>query len=269
MLLARRTILGVLLCAALLCFALPGAAQRKTIRVAAASDLQTVMPQIGKAFEEKYQVSVQPTFGSSGNFFAQIQNGAPFDLFFSADSELPAKLVQSGLADARSSTIYAIGGLVLWMPADAKCNPQAKKWDCLLDPGTTKIAIGNPAHAPYGRAAVAALQSARIYDQVRAKLVMGENISQAAQFVQSGSAQAGILALSQMRSPGMSAGQKWEIPRENYPSIEQTVVILKSSQEKSAAEEFLKFVTIGPGRTILAESGFYPPPTPSPTEGHK
>lgn len=253
----------------LLCLSHPGAAQKKALRVAAAADLQTVMPQIGKAFEEKAQVRVEFTFGSSGSFFAQIRNGAPFDLFFSADSELPAKLVQSGQAEGRTAAIYGIGGLVLWMPPNTNCDPQVKKWDCLLEPDVAKIAIANPAHAPYGRAAVAALQSARIYDRVRNRLVMGENISQAAQFVQSGAAQAGILAVSQMGLPGMRDGRGWEVPRYSHPPIEQTVVILKAAQDRFAAEEFVRFVTAGPGRALLADAGFEPPPPVARTEGHK
>jgi molybdate transport system substrate-binding protein len=254
----------------LVCFTRPASAQKKQIRVAAASDLQTVMPSIAKAFEEQSQIAVDLTYGSSGNFFAQIQNGAPFDVFFSADSEFPAKLMQANLAEPRSAVVYALGSLVLWMPANAKCDPQAEGWNCLLESAVAKIAIANPAHAPYGRAAVAALQAAQVYDQVHAKFVLGENISQAAQFVQSGNAQAGILASSQMRSAALQNGKQWKIPRASYPPIEQTVVILKAGKEKSAAEDFVRFATQGPGRSVLEQFGFEPPPAPVlPTERHK
>src|SRR5215831_1631598 len=165
----------------LLCVATHLSAQKKQLRVAAASDLQTVMPEIAAAFQADSGHHAELIFGSSGNLFAQIQNGAPFDLFFSADREFPAKLVQSGRAQPRSSAVYAVGRLVLWLPPGAKCEPQAEKWNCLLKPEIAKIAIANPVHAPYGRAAVQALQSAHLYEQVRAKLVFGENISQAAQ----------------------------------------------------------------------------------------
>lgn len=255
--------------AALLGSARPCPAQKKPIRVAAASDLQTVMPQIAKAFEAQTHLTVELTFGASGNLFAQIQNGAPFDAFFSADDQFPAKLVQANLAEPRSSMVYAIGGLVLWMPANSKCQPRIEKWDCLLKPEVAKIAIANPAHAPYGRAAVSALQSAHIYEQVRAKLVLGENISQAAQFAQSGNAQAGLLSFSQADSAPMSNGELWEIPRDSYPPIRQTVVVLKSAQQKSAAYDFVKFVSEGPGRALLDQFGFRPPaPVPS-GESHK
>lgn len=260
----------------LLLFGLLGAAivsaapQKKHIRVAAASDLQTVMPQIAKAFEQQTQIAVDLSFGSSGNFFAQIQNGAPFDLFFSADSEFPARLIRANLTEPRNTAVYAIGSLVLWISPAADCDPQTAKWNCLLQPLVTKIAIANPAHAPYGRAAVAALQSAHIYDQVRARLVLGENISQAAQFAQSGNAQAGILAHSQSLSPALRAGKSWEIPRGTYPPIEQTVVVLKTSAEKSASRDFVKFVTEGAGQAILEQSGFQPPRSPVvPAESHK
>ena len=245
-------------------------AQRAPIRVAAAADLQSVMPEIIKAFEEKTGTHVEVTYGSSGNFFAQIQNGAPFDLFFSADDEFPMKLIQGDRAEPRSAVIYGIGSLVLWMPANAKCNPAVEKWDCLLKPEVTKIAIANPAHAPYGRAAVQALQAAHLYEQIRAKLVFGENVAQAAQFVQSGNAQAGILAYSQTRLRSLSQGKQWEIPRESYPRIEQTVVILKVARDKSVAGEFVKFVTEGSGRELLQQAGFQPPPTPTEPRGrHK
>jgi len=253
-----------------LCANVSGAEQRGQIRVAAASDLQVVMPEIAAAFESKTGTHVELIFGSSGNFFAQIQNGAPFDAFFSADSEFPDKLVRTGLAEPRSAVVYAIGSLVLWMPPSAKCDPQVKKWNCLLEPNVSRVAIANPAHAPYGRAAVQALESAHLYDQVHAKLVLGENISQAAQFVHSGNAQAGILAYSHVHSPAMRGGRQWEIPKDSYPPIEQTVVVLKAAKEKSAAEDFIEFVSEGPGRALLQQYGFQPPPAHSePTTRHK
>src|SRR5882762_2334133 len=244
-------------------------AQRPAIRVAAAADLQSVMPGIAKAFEDRTGTHVDVSYGSSGNFFAQIQNGAPFDLFFSADDEFPLRLIQSGRAEPRSAVIYGVGSLVLWMPAKAKCDPQVEKWSCLQKPEVSKIAIANPAHAPYGRAAVAALQSVYLYEQVRSKLVFGESVAQAAQFVQSGNAQAGILAHSQTLLPPMREGKYWEIPRDSYPRIAQTVVVLKSAHGKSAAEPFVKFIVEGPGRELLQEAGFQPP-APAETRGsHK
>src|SRR6266403_2943172 len=204
--------------------AAPVFAQKKQIRVAAAADLQTVMPEIAKAYENRSGTSVEVVYGSSGNFYAQIQNGAPLDVFFSADKEYPRKLEESGFTEPHTAAIYGVGKIVLWMPASAKCDPERDGWQCLQDSSVKKIAIANPAHAPYGRAAVAALQKAGIYDAVKAKLVLGENISQAAQFVQSGNAEAGIIANSLTLSSALQGGKKWVIPAEFYPRIEQTVV---------------------------------------------
>jgi molybdate transport system substrate-binding protein len=219
------------------------------------------MAEIAKAFESQTGTRIEVSYGSSGNFYAQIQNGAPVDAFFSADSEYPRKLEDSGLADPNSAAVYAIGKIVLWMPASANCNPEQGQWRCLQDSAVHKIAIANPAHAPYGRAAVAALRTAGIYDAVKEKFVLGENISQAAQFVQSGSAQAGIIAYSLALSPGMRSGKHWMIPKGSYPAIEQTAVVLKSSKDKPAAREFIQFVTAGLGREILVKYGFEPTAT--------
>jgi molybdate transport system substrate-binding protein len=245
-----------------ICLCLPGAstfAQKKQIRVAAAADLQTVMPEIAKMFETQRGVSVEVVYGSSGNFYAQILNGAPLDVFFSADSEYPRRLEEAGFAEPRSAVVYGLGRIVLWMPANASCDPERERWRCLLNPDVKKIAIANPEHAPYGRAAIAALLQAGVYGQIKAKLVMGENISQAAQFVQSGNAQAAILAYSVVLSPALREGRNWPVPRETYPPIEQTAVVLKSAKNKSSAQDFVKFVTEGPGRDALRKFGFQQP----------
>src|SRR5262249_31140934 len=165
---------------------------------------------------------------SSGNFFSQIQNGAPFDLFFSADVDYPKKLRAAGLADDGVYE-YATGRMVLWAPANSKIDVASEGWKALLDRSVEKIAIANPQHAPYGRAAVSALQKAGIYDQVKQKLVYGENVAQAAQFVQSGNAQAGILALSLALAPGMRGGKRWVIPSELCP-IRQGAIVLRNGK---------------------------------------
>jgi molybdate transport system substrate-binding protein len=242
------------------CFALSNFAQQKRVRVAAAADLQTAMPEIAKAFEAETKTGVDVVYGSSGNFYAQIRNGSPLDAFFSADSDYPRKLEESGLVEPHSLATFGIGSIVLWLPPGANCNPERDQWKCLQDPVVKKIAIANPEHAPYGRAAVAALHKAGLYDELKAKLVFGENISQAAQFVQSGNAQAGILALSLTLSPALRSGKQWKIPSEFYPRIEQTAVVLKSTRDKTAAQQFVDFATRGPGREVLAKFGFQPPP---------
>src|SRR5712664_1844383 len=231
-------------------------AQGREIRIAAAADLKFAMGELSEQFERDTGTKVSVTFGSSGNFFSQIQNGAPFDLFFSADVEYPKKLEAAGLAEPGTLYEYAIGRLVIWTPADAKVDVARQGWKSLLDASVEKIAIANPEHAPYGRAAVAALQKAGFYESVKAKLVYGENISQTAQFVQSGSAQAGIVAMSLAVSPAMRDGKRWEIPADMHPAIEQGAIALKDAKNKEAARAFLEFVKSAAGRAILAKYGF-------------
>ena len=226
------------------------------LRVSAAADLQFAMPELVTEFEKKNIATLQVSYGSSGSFFTQIQNGAPFDLFFSADSEYVKKLDAAGLSEPGTSEFYAIGRLVVWTRADAAVNVPRDGWKALLDPRVEKIAVANPAHAPYGKAAEAALRSAGIYDQVKSKLVFGENISQTAQFVQSGNAQVGLVALSLAISPAMKDGRRWEVPVEAYPPIEQSAVVLRSSKNVAAARAFLDFVRGEQGREILRKNGF-------------
>jgi molybdate transport system substrate-binding protein len=231
-------------------------AQGKEIRVAAAADLKFAMEELAEKFQKQSGTKVNVTYGSSGNFFSQMQNGAPFDLFFSADIEYPKKLEAAGLADPGTLYEYAVGRIAIWSPADAKVDVAKQGWKTLLDASVEKIAIANPEHAPYGRAAVAALQKAGIYESVKARLVYGENISQAAQFVQSGNAQAGIVAMSLAVSPAMRDGKRWEIPAEMHPALEQGAIVLKDAKNKEAARAFLEFVKSAAGRAILAEYGF-------------
>ncbi len=228
----------------------------ETITVAAASDLKFAMQEIAAQFEKQTGHKINVTYGSSGNFFAQIQNGAPFDLFFSADIDYPKKLEAAGLAEPGTLCTYAIGRIVIWVRADSSVNV-SKGWTVLLDPSIQRVSIANPKHAPYGRAAVAVLQKAGIYDKIEPKLVYGENISQAAQFVESGNAQAGIIALSLTHAPAMrDKGRQWEIPADAHPPIEQGAVALKSSANKDVARAFLDYVRSAPGRAVLESYGF-------------
>ncbi len=214
------------------------------------------MRELADQFEKQTGTKVNVTYGSSGNFFSQLQNGAPFDLFFSADIEYPRKLEFAGLAEPGTLYEYAVGRIVIWTPADAKVDVAKQGWKTLLDPSVEKIAIANPEHAPYGRAAVAALQKAGIYESAKSKLVFGENISQAAQFVQSGNAQAGIVAMSLAISPPMRDGKRWEIPAEMHPALEQGAIVLKEARNKDAALAFLEFVKSPAGRATLTKYGF-------------
>lgn len=237
---------------------------RNPIRVAAAADLQFALKDIAQQYERLNGQKVEITFGSSGNFFAQIQNGAPFDIFFSADIDYPNRLQQANLIEPTSLLKYAVGRIVIWMPADSKIDLIARKWNALLEPSIQKVAIANPEHAPYGRAAVDALKRAGLYDKLQSKLVYGENISQAAQFVQSGNAQAGIIALSLAVSPAMKSGRRWGVPVDQYAPIEQAAVILKSARDKDAARAFLKLIASDDGQRILGSYGFAPPTSASP-----
>jgi molybdate transport system substrate-binding protein len=250
--LKRRAFLMIVVIA----LSLGSAARAQEIRVAAAADLKFAMQDVAAQFEKQTGTKVNVTYGSSGNFFSQLQNGAPFDLFFSADIDYPRKLEAAGTAEPGTLYEYAIGRIVIWTPADSKVDVAGLGWKVLLDASVQKIAIANPEHAPYGRAAVAALQKAGVYDQVKPKLVYGENISQAAQFVQSGNAQAGIVAMSLAVSPGMKDGKRWEIPADMHPPIEQAAILLKSAANKDAARTFLEFVKSKAGRAMLANYGF-------------
>jgi molybdate transport system substrate-binding protein len=234
-------------------------AQEQGVQIAAAADLQFAMSDLAQQYKNQTGNTLNVTYGSSGNFFSQILNGAPFDLFFSADIDYPKQLVIASLADPATFYKYAVGRVVIWVPPGSKIDVANQKWNALLDPSVQKIAIANPEHAPYGKAAVAAMQKAGIYEKVKAKLVLGENISQAAQFVQSGNAQVGIVALSLAVSPAMKTGERWEIPTDTYPAIEQGAIVLNSAKNKDAARSFLEFVKSESGRETLAKYGFAVP----------
>jgi molybdate transport system substrate-binding protein len=211
------------------------------ITIAAAADLQFAMQDIADRFQKETGRTVKLIFGSSGNFFQQLQNGAPFDIFFSANLDYAKKLEAAGLTEPGSYYQYAKGKIVIWVPKESKIDVSSGL-QVLLNPSIKQIAIANPQHAPYGQAAVAAMQKEHIYDKIQDKLVLGENISQTASFVVSGSADIGIVALSLAISPNMKdRGRYAEIPSDEYPPIEQACVILRSSKNKEAAKQFLSF----------------------------
>jgi len=245
-----------LLLLVLLAASAPGLATER-LTVAAAADLTFALHDVAERFEQQTGNAVGLSFGSSGNFFSQIQNGAPFDLFFSADLDYPKKLESLGLTEPGSLYQYARGRLVLWAPKDSRLD-LSRGLQILLDPAVRKIAIANPEHAPYGRAAVAALQHEGIYDQVRARLVLGESVSQAAQFVVSGGADVGLLAQSLTLAPGMK-GKSVEVPASSYPPIDQAAVILKSSRNKAAARQFLQFLRKPEILEVMRRYGFEVP----------
>jgi molybdate transport system substrate-binding protein len=239
------------------------AAGAQTLRIAAASDLQFVLPDLAAQYEKQTGTKPAITYGSSGSFFAQIQNGAPFDLFLSADLDYPKKLADAGFADADSLITYAQGHLVIWLPPDSPLDLKASGFRTLLDPRIEKIAIANPEHAPYGRAAIVAIQDAGLYGQLKSKLVFGENVAQAAQFVQSGNAQAGLIARSLALSPAMKSGKQYELSGRRFPPIGQAAMVLRSSPNKRAAGTFLEFLKTPEASAIFKRYGYVaPPPAP-------
>jgi molybdate transport system substrate-binding protein len=231
-------------------------AAAQELTVAAASDLQFAMQEISARFEKEQGKSVKVVYGSSGNFFQQIQNGAPFDLFFSANMDYAKKLDAAGLTEPGSFYEYATGKIVIWVPADSKLDLK-NGMQALLDPSVHKIAIANPEHAPYGQAAVAAMQKENVYERLSGKFVLGENISQTAAFVLSGSADVGIVALSLALSPNMKGkGRYVEVSAGDYPAIQQACVVLKASHKKEAARAFLEFVKSPAVADVLRSYGF-------------
>jgi molybdate transport system substrate-binding protein len=234
------------------------AAQEMT--VAAAADMSAALPELVAAYTKKTGQTVKLSFGASGNLTNQIRNGAPFDLFFSADEQYPQQLINENLAVKDSLYRYAIGRLVLWVPRDSPLDLDKLGIEALLDPSVKKISIANPATAPYGRAAEAALRHFAIYDKVSSRLVVGENISQAAQFVESGNAQAGLLALSHALAPAMKdKGRYWTVPLDAYPTLNQAVVVISKSKQRDAARKFVEFLRSPEASSLLTSYGFSVP----------
>ena len=247
----------LLLLAGLLCM---GAAQAAdTLTIAAAADLTLCLDDLNAAFRNSHpDADLKTTTGSSGNFLAQIRNGAPFDVFLSADMSYPRELVKAGQADESSLTLYATGHIVLW-----STNPAVEvgKGLAVLDSAAVKkFAIANPDVAPYGRAAKAALQSAGLWQQLQPKLVSGENIAQTAQFVQSGNVDAGIVALSFVLSPKVAGtGKYYRIAEDQYPVLEQGAVITAKGAGNPLAKSYIEFLRSPEARAVFDKYGFLLP----------
>jgi molybdate transport system substrate-binding protein len=232
------------------------------LRIAAAADLEPVLPPILAQFQQATGIRAEATFQASAVLTTQIQNGAPFDLFLSADLGYPKRLIDAGLADAAgtadSSTpiVYARGTLVLWTRKDSHLTPSL---DLLRSPDLKRLAVANPDRAPYGRAAQAALISLKLYDSLKPKLVTAENISQTAQFVDSGNADAGLISLTSALSPRLAAsGTYFVIPRDLYPPIEQGAVIVSKTTQRAQAHQLLDYLLSAPVQAQLAKSGLTP-----------
>src|SRR5580704_10680801 len=229
----------------------------REINVAAAADLSAAVQEVATSYEKRTGVAVKLSFGASGALTQQIQNGAPFDVFFSADMDYPRQLIAAGQADGATLYRYAVGQLVLWVPKDSPLDVEHKGMDVLLDPSVKKISVANPQHAPYGRAAAAALKHYGLSEKVSDRLVLGENVAQAAQFVESGNAQAGFVALAHAMAPAMRGkGKYWLVPAEAYPTLAQGVVVLARSEHKKDAAEFVEYVKTAEVSAVLRRYGF-------------
>jgi molybdate transport system substrate-binding protein len=249
-----------LLLAGMLCLgAAQAAAPAQTLNIAAAADLTLCLQDLDAAFARIHpEVELKPTTGSSGNFLAQIKNGAPFDVFLSADMSYPRQLVKDGQADESSLTMYATGHLVLWSTNPAVDVSQGL--EVLKIDAVKKFAIANPDVAPYGRAARAALEKAGLWDALQPKLVRGENIAQTAQFVQTGSVDAGIVSLSLVVAPKVAgAGKYWRVPEDQYPVLEQGAVITAKGAGNPAARAYIEFLRTPEARAVFDKYGFLLP----------
>lgn len=229
------------------------------LRIAAAADLQFALADVVEGFRGAHpDIDVETVFGSSGNFYAEIGNGAPFDLFLSADVEYPRRLIRDKLASEDSLFVYGKGHLAVWVPKSSPLDVAKLQMRALTAPEVKHVAIANPQHAPYGRAAVAALQSAGLYDRIAGKLVLGESVGQAFEFVRSGAAEAGIVALSLAVAPAARGeGRYWEVPDSLYPKMEQAGIVLSRSENRDSARAFRSYMLTDAALHTLAAYGFH------------
>ncbi len=229
-------------------------ASAEPLLVAAASDLQFAFTEIGERYEAETGQKVTFTFGSTGNLTTQIENGAPFDILAAANVSFVDRLTAQGLTLPETQQLYAQGRIVLVVNRDSGL--QAVSLEDLLDPAITRIAIANPDHAPYGQAAREALQSAAVWEAIQEKLVLGENVSQTLQFVQTGDAPVGIVALSIANVPEVSGTL---LPAAMHEPINQALAVIKSTPREAAARAFIAFVNSPEGREIMKRYGFLLP----------
>lgn len=233
------------------------AQQSEKILIAAASDLKFALDSIISVFGKENTGEIQVTYGSSGKLYQQISNGAPFDIFFSADIIYPNLLKENGFTSSEVYP-YGIGRTVLW---SKRLNPVQDEMKALLDPAVRKVAIANPVHAPYGKRAEEALRYYDVFESVKGKLVFGENISQTAQFVTTGAADIGIVALSLALSPTMKkqGGTYFLIPESSHEPLLQGAVITNRAKESKLAIRFMDFMQGENASSILEEFGFTKP----------
>ena len=231
-----------------------GGASPAPLTIAAAADLKYVLDSLVTIYKHQHPADkVTVVYGSSGKFYEQLSHGAPFDLFFSADSDYPRRLQQAGRT-AGTPQPYALGRLVLW---SKKLNPSTKGLNTLLDPQVKRIAIANPAHAPYGQKAEEVLRHYQLYDQVKTKLVLGENIGQAAQYASTGAADVGVLAYALALSPELRrAGRFYLIPATAHTPLQQSYVVLKQAKDNATAKSFAAFIASPAAKAALKKYGF-------------
>ena len=229
-------------------------AQAEEVLVAVAANFTAPMKRIAADFELDSGHKAQLAFGATGAFFAQIRNGAPFQVLLSADDETPTKLVQDGLADASSRFTYAIGSLALW---SAKPGFVDARGEVLKTAPFDKLALANPRTAPYGRAAVETLTTLGLLSALEGRFVQGENIAQTFQFVASGNAELGFVALSQVWKDGaLSEGSAWLVPAELHRPMRQDAVLLTVARHNAAAVALLRYLKSDKARAIIRAYGY-------------
>lgn len=244
----------LILVASLAALVLP--AHADTLTVAAASDLTHSIDELAAAFAQQVPgAQLRTSLGSSGNFYAQIKNGAPFDVFLSADMKYPAQLAREGAADHATLAKYAVGRIVLWSVDHRFDLSQGMR--VLNDPRLERFAIANPEVAPYGRAAEAALMALGFWDTIKPKLVLGENVAQTAQFIQTGNAQIGVVSYATVLAPKVKgSGSYYLIPDDGVPPIDQGAIITRHGAANPLAPRFMQFLQSPAARAILLRHGF-------------
>ena len=223
----------------------------RTVRIAAAADLARAFEEVGKAFHQKTGITPQFDFGSSGLLAKQIEQGAPFFLFAAANQDYADQVIKAGRCDAKSARSYARGRIVVWCQNGTAA---PVKLTDLADPRFKKIAIANPDHAPYGRAAKQALEKAGIWDQIQSKLVLGENVQATMQYARAGTVDAAIVALS--LAVVSDGGSFLPIDPSEYDPLDQVMVVCGNGQEADAAHQFVDFVSSPDGREVMTRYGF-------------
>ncbi|MEK7286086.1 MAG: molybdate ABC transporter substrate-binding protein [Nitrospirota bacterium] len=226
--------------------------QEAGFKIAAAASLRDPLEKIARTFEQENKVKIRISYGATGSLVTQLIHGAPFDLFLSADENEMKRLIAEGLADTPFQ--FGLGRIVLWVPNDSHLNIEKDQMQTLLNHSIKKIAIANPIHAPYGRAAISALKHFGVDQQIAPKLIYGADMMQALQFVESGGADIGILAYSIVIKRGV--GDYFLIPDHAHPPIEHFGGILKKSRSQVIVKKFVDAILFGSGKTILKEYGY-------------